>query len=195
MAWIVLILIGIRDLLQKSHSILRNYPVIGHVRWLVEMIRPEIRQYLIESDSDAAPFSRDQRSLVYRRAKEAPSDHPFGTLMNIYADDYEFIQHSLTSAPVPNASGFRVTVGDADAIRAEIAIAGTQAVIQAKKGRRTPALHDRRKYRMRNQIERLFNKLKNWRRVATRYDKSKNSYLGFVSLASALLWLPFVHET
>lgn len=84
---------------------------------------------------------------------------------------------------------------DADAIRAEIAIAGTQAVIPAKKGRRTPALHDRRKYRLRNQIERLFNKLKNWRRVATRYDKSKSSYLGFVSLASVLLWLPFVHET
>lgn len=84
---------------------------------------------------------------------------------------------------------------DADAIRAEIAIAGTQAVIPAKKGRRTPALHDQRKYRLRNQIERLFNKLKNWRRVATRYDKSKSSYLGFVSLASALLWLPFVHET
>lgn len=84
---------------------------------------------------------------------------------------------------------------DADAIRAEIAIAGTQAVIPAKKGRRTPALHDQRKYRLRNQIERLFNKLKNWRRVATRYHKSKSSYLGFVSLASALLWLPFVHET
>jgi len=72
---------------------------------------------------------------------------------------------------------------------------GTQAVILAKKGRRTPALHDWREYRLRNQIERLFNKLKNWRRVATRYDKSKSSYLGFVSLASALLRLPFVHET
>ena len=68
-------------------------------------------------------------------------------------------------------------------------------MILAKKGRRTPALHDWREYRLRNQIERLFNKLKNWRRVATRYDKSKSSYLGFVSLASALLRLPFVHET
>ena len=84
---------------------------------------------------------------------------------------------------------------DADAIRAEIAIAGTQAVIPAKKGRRAPALYDRRKYRLRNQIERLFNKLKNWRRVATRYDKTRESYLGFVALASIKLWIPFVHET
>ncbi|MBB5718552.1 hypothetical protein FHR23_001475 [Stakelama sediminis] len=68
-------------------------------------------------------------------------------------------------------------------------------MIPAKKGRRTLALHDRRKYHLRNQIERLFNILKNWRRVATRYDKSKSSYLVFVSLASALLWLPFVHAT
>lgn len=110
--WIALILIGIRDLLQKSHSILRNYPVIGHVRWLGEMIRPEIRQYLIESDTDATPFSRAQRSLVYRRAKEAPSDHPFGTLLNVYANDYEFIQHSLTPSPVSDAADFRVTVGN-----------------------------------------------------------------------------------
>jgi len=82
---------------------------------------------------------------------------------------------------------------DADAIRAEIATAGVQAVIPAKRGRRHPALHDREKYRLRNRIERLFNKLKNWRRIATRYDKTKESYLGFVSLASIKLWLPFVH--
>jgi len=110
--WIVLVAIGLRDLVQKSHSVLRNYPVIGHVRWLVEMIRPEIRQYLIESDTDATPFSRAQRSLVYRRAKEAPSDHPFGTLKNVYADNYEFIQHSLTPAPVADPVTFRVTIGN-----------------------------------------------------------------------------------
>jgi transposase len=60
--------------------------------------------------------------------------------------------------------------------------------------RRNPAPHDRDKYRLRSRIEQLFNKLKNWRRIATRYDKTRTSYLGFVSLASALLWLPFVHE-
>jgi len=84
---------------------------------------------------------------------------------------------------------------DADAIREDIAKADVEAVIPAKGNRRDPAPHDRRKYKWRNQIERLFNKLKNWRRVATRYDKTSESYLGFVTLASIKLWIPFVHET
>jgi transposase len=84
---------------------------------------------------------------------------------------------------------------DADAIRDEIAKAGVEAVIPAKSNRRTPIPHDRAKYKWRNLIERLFNKLKNWRRVATRYDKTRESYLGFVALASIKLWIPFVHET
>lgn len=84
---------------------------------------------------------------------------------------------------------------DADAIREELASTGTEAVIPAKSNRCNPVPHDRAKYRWRNQIERLFNKLKNWRRVATRYDKTAESYVGFVSLAAVLLWLPFVHET
>lgn len=83
---------------------------------------------------------------------------------------------------------------DADAIRAEIAFHGIQAVIPAKRGRRNPAAHDRDKYRLRSRIEQLFSKLKTWRRIATRYDKTRGSYLGFVSLASSLLWLPFVHD-
>jgi len=83
---------------------------------------------------------------------------------------------------------------DADAIREEIAFLGIQAVIPAKRGRRNPAAHDRDKYRLRSRIEQLFNNLKNWRRIATRYNKTRTPYLGLVSLASALLWLPFVHE-
>ena len=83
---------------------------------------------------------------------------------------------------------------DADAIREEIAGAGVEAVILAKANRRTPTPYDRVKYRWRNLIELLFSKLKNWRRVATRYDKTKESYLGFVALASVKLWIPFVHE-
>src|ERR1700761_5555055 len=62
-------LVGVMALGQPHHTIQRNYPVIGHIRWMVEFIRPEIRQYLIEADQDAAPFSRSQRSLVYQRAK------------------------------------------------------------------------------------------------------------------------------
>lgn len=108
----LLTLLGCWDFCQTRHSVLRNYPVIGHIRWLVEMIRPEIRQYLLESDTDASPFSREQRSLVYRRAKEDPSDHPFGTIRDVYANDYEFIQHSLTPAVVPDAASFRITVGN-----------------------------------------------------------------------------------
>jgi transposase len=84
---------------------------------------------------------------------------------------------------------------DADAIREEIAKADIEAVIPAKSNRRNPAPHDPAKYKWRNLIERLFNKLKNWRRVATRYDKTRESYLGFVAIASIKLWTPFVHET
>lgn len=83
---------------------------------------------------------------------------------------------------------------DADAIREELAKAEVEAVIPAKSNRRHPIPHDRTKYRWRNLVERLFNKLKNWRRIATRYDKTKESYLGFVALASVKLWTTFVHE-
>jgi transposase len=83
---------------------------------------------------------------------------------------------------------------DADAIRDTLANAGVEAVIPAKSNRRTLIPHNRKKYRWRNLIERLFNKLKNWRRIATRYDKTAESYLGFVALASVKLWIPFVQD-
>lgn len=108
----VLVCLGVFDLLQHEHSILRNYPVIGHVRWLVEMIRPELRQYLFESDTEAAPFSRAERSLVYQRAKNIPGEHPFGTLLDVYADDYEFIAHSACPIEEPDWQSFRVTIGN-----------------------------------------------------------------------------------
>ena len=110
-AW-ALACVGVFDLIQTSHSILRNYPVIGHVRWLVEMIRPELRQYLFESDTEAAPFSRAQRSLVYQRAKDMAGEHPFGTLLNVYADDYEFIAHSARPIEEPDWQSFRITIGN-----------------------------------------------------------------------------------
>ena len=83
---------------------------------------------------------------------------------------------------------------DADAIRAEIAAAGVEAAIPGKSNRRIPIPRDRQKYRWGNLVERLFSNLKNWRRVATRYDKTRESYLGFVALASIKLWIPFVHN-
>jgi len=106
-----LVILGLLDLLQSQHSIRRNYPVIGHIRWLAEMIRPEIRQYLIESDSDAAPFSRSQRSLVYQRAKGEAGERPFGTLLDVYQDGYEFIGHSSAPVKAADPASFRIDIG------------------------------------------------------------------------------------
>lgn len=104
--------VGVFDLLQFDHSLWRNYPVISRFRWMIEGIRPQIRQYLLESDNEAAPFSRAQRSLVYRRAKEAPSVHPFGTLYDVYEPRYRFVQHSLTPAPEADPKSYRITIGN-----------------------------------------------------------------------------------
>jgi len=104
-------LLGLIDLLQQPHAVRRNYPVIGNIRYLFEAIRPEIRQYLLESDSDPLPFSRAQRSLVYQRAKNLPSDKPFGTLTNVYDPGFEFIGHSMRPADPGNPDEYRVTIG------------------------------------------------------------------------------------
>ncbi|MGV8997315.1 MAG: FMN-binding glutamate synthase family protein [Parvibaculaceae bacterium] len=108
----ILSLIGAHDVLQKPHAVLRNYPIIGHIRYLVETIRPEIRQYLLEADDDALPFSRSQRSLVYARAKGQQSDKPFGTLMDVYENGYEFISHSTRPMPESKPEQFRLTIGN-----------------------------------------------------------------------------------
>jgi glutamate synthase domain-containing protein 2 len=108
----LLCLVGVHDIVQRQHSILRNYPVIGHVRWITELIRPEIRQYLIEADEDAAPFSRSQRSLVYQRAKGDPGERPFGTLLDTYRDGYEFVAHSMMPVKAADPATFRITIGN-----------------------------------------------------------------------------------
>jgi glutamate synthase domain-containing protein 2 len=103
-------LLGLRDVLQGKRAILRNYPVIGHLRFFFEFIRPEMRQYFIESDNEAAPFSRQQRSLVYQRAKGDPDKRPFGTQLDVGARGFEWINHSL--APTTIAShDFRILIG------------------------------------------------------------------------------------
>jgi glutamate synthase domain-containing protein 2 len=104
------VVIGLRDLRQTQRSVLRNYPVIGHLRYLLEFIRPEIRQYFIESDNEATPFSRQQRSLVYQRAKAEPDKRPFGTQLDVHAQGYEWINHSLQPTQL-DSSDFRVTIG------------------------------------------------------------------------------------
>ncbi len=112
--WALLFLFGVglgfRDTRQTRHSVLRNYPVIGHLRFLLEFIRPEIRQYFIEGDRESMPFSRQQRSLVYQRAKGAQDKRPFGTQLDVHATGFEWINHSI--APTTLAShDFRITIG------------------------------------------------------------------------------------
>lgn len=102
--------LGINDMRQTSRSVLRNYPVIGHLRYLLEVIRPELRQYFIESDNEAAPFSRQQRSLVYQRAKGEPDKRPFGTQRDVGATGYEWISHSMVPTEIASED-FRVTIG------------------------------------------------------------------------------------
>ena len=105
--------IGIWDLLQSQHSLRRNYPIIAHIRFGLEKIRPEIRQYFLESDTDGTPFNRSKRAVAYQRAKGALDKRPFGTQQDIYRDNFEWINHSI----VPHhAEGhdFRVTVGGGD---------------------------------------------------------------------------------
>jgi glutamate synthase domain-containing protein 2 len=102
--------LGLRDTRQTRHSVLRNYPVIGHLRFLLEFIRPEMRQYFIEGDNEAAPFSRQQRSLVYQRAKGDADKRPFGTQMDVGAVGYEWINHSMQPTTLPTHD-FRVLIG------------------------------------------------------------------------------------
>ena len=103
--------LGFYDMVQTRHSVRRNYPIIGNFRWLIEAIRPELRQYLFESDNDAAPFSRSQRSLVYARAKGESSERPFGTLVDVYQDGYEFIAPSIRPVPPATADQMRTLIG------------------------------------------------------------------------------------
>ncbi len=111
LVFLALTLLGVRDTRQARHAVLRNYPVIGHLRFLLEYIRPEMRQYFIEGDNEAAPFSRQQRSLVYQRAKGEPDKRPFGTQMDVHAIGYEWINHSLHPTALPTHD-FRVTIGE-----------------------------------------------------------------------------------
>lgn len=102
---------GIYDVYQTKHSILRNYPVLGHMRFFFEGIRPEIRQYLIESDQDEEPFSRDDRSLVYQRAKGQEDARPFGTRQRVYDAGYSWVTHSVQPVHIDNFD-FRITIGN-----------------------------------------------------------------------------------
>lgn len=82
-------------LIQTRHSLKRNYPILANIRFLLEGIRPEIRQYFLESDVDGVPFNRSKRAIVYQRAKGDLDKRPFGTMQDIYAGNFEWINHSI----------------------------------------------------------------------------------------------------
>jgi glutamate synthase domain-containing protein 2 len=106
-----LTLVGITDLMQTKRALRRNYPIMAHFRFFFEAIRPEMRQYFFEDDQAAAPFSRNQRSIVYQRAKKDIDKRPFGTQLDLYAAGYEWINHSIQPAQVQNHD-FRITIGE-----------------------------------------------------------------------------------
>ncbi|MGH3624070.1 MAG: FMN-binding glutamate synthase family protein [Sciscionella sp.] len=87
--------LGCYDVAQRRHSVLRNYPVLGHLRYLLESIRPELQQYFIERNFDGRPFDREVRDLVYQRAKGVEDESPFGTERDVYSDGYESFVHSV----------------------------------------------------------------------------------------------------
>src|SRR5436190_770317 len=89
------IYMGISDMIQTRQSIKRNFPVIGRLRYFFEMIRPEIQQYFVESNTDGAPINRNERSVIYQRSKKQIDTIPFGTQLNVYAEGYEWITHSI----------------------------------------------------------------------------------------------------
>jgi len=105
--------VGVRDFFNPHHSILRNYPLAARLRFLLENIRPELRQYFFEDDKHGAPFSRDKRALVYQRAKLQLDKRPFGSQLEIYGDGFEWISHSI-GARYPDHQDFRITIGGPD---------------------------------------------------------------------------------
>ncbi|MGW4568179.1 FMN-binding glutamate synthase family protein [Streptomyces sp. NPDC004561] len=109
----LLALLGAWDLLQRRHSVLRNYPVLGHARFLMERIRPELQQYFIERNYDGRPFDRDVRSIVYERAKGTDAEEPYGTERDVYQPGYEFLVPSMAPRPVPKEPP-RVRIGGPD---------------------------------------------------------------------------------
>jgi glutamate synthase domain-containing protein 2 len=103
-------LLGLLDYLQPRQAIRRNYPVLSHFRFFFEFIRPEIRQYFLESDTEELPFSRAQRSIIYQRAKNAVDKRPFGTQLSVYEPHYEWINHSIAPAEI-DSHDFRIDIG------------------------------------------------------------------------------------
>src|SRR6266446_10174077 len=111
-----LTILGTHDLIQTRHAVLRNYPISAHLRFLLEEIRPEMRQYFFEGEKDGTPFSRDKRAVVYQRAKMLLDKRPFGTQYDVYAEGFEWVRQSIMPRPLATAP-FRVSIGGPDCPR------------------------------------------------------------------------------
>lgn len=106
-----IIMIGIFDMFQKENTIIRNFPVLGHFRYLFLSISPEIRQYFVESNTDGKPFNKNQRDFVNKRSENAFQTHPFGTELDLYEEKYIWAPHSIYPKPL-NEEAARVTIGN-----------------------------------------------------------------------------------
>ncbi|MCP5205921.1 MAG: FMN-binding glutamate synthase family protein [Hahellaceae bacterium] len=106
----ILTVIGTRDVLQRKHTLMRNFPILAHIRYFLESFGVEIRQYFIESDTEERPFSREQRAVVYQRAKNTLDKRPFGSLVSMYEEGYEWMNHSMRPVDIEDAD-FRVEIG------------------------------------------------------------------------------------
>jgi glutamate synthase domain-containing protein 2 len=105
--------LGISDYSQKKRAVLGNYPLLGRFRFLLESIRPELRQYFWESDSDELPYSRNQRAMVYQRSKSIMATRPFGSDQNMYAENFNWLNHSLLPSHIESRD-FRIRVGEGE---------------------------------------------------------------------------------
>ena len=104
-----LLALGLYDLVQKKHSLPRNFPILGRLRYLIEAFGPALHQYVVESNKDGAPFNRDLRSLIYQRSKNLEGKKPFGTEMDVYSSNHIWLNHSMT--PKKESRELRLEIG------------------------------------------------------------------------------------
>eukprot|EP01037_Dinobryon_pediforme_P013376 gene13376-13492_t len=108
--------LGFWDMIQQKHSLRRNYPILANIRFLLEKVRPEIRQYFLESDSDGTPYNRNKRAIVYQRAKGQLDKRPFGTQQDVNGENFEWLAHSMAPRKAETAD-LRVRVGGANCLQ------------------------------------------------------------------------------
>ncbi len=106
----VLVIVGLADLLQRRSTLRRNYPILSHVRFFFEDVRPMLRQYVVEADNDEVPFSHEQRALVAQRSKNEPDVRPFDSKLDLYAERYEWLNHSMAPTLI-DSHDFRIVIG------------------------------------------------------------------------------------